>query len=68
MAHRADRLALEISGYLSEASAHLRNGYEDELPSVDSEEESEDGDEELLDNLGGQCPDQTKLPLPSMLG
>lgn len=68
VARRADRLASEISGYLSEASAHLGNGYEDELPSADSEEESEDGDEELLDNLGGQRPDQTKLPLPSMLG
>ena len=69
VACQADHMALEISGYLSEALAHFRNGYEDELPSEESEEKSEDGGgEECLDNLGGQHLNQTKLPLPSMLG
>jgi hypothetical protein len=67
VAWRADCLAAEISDFLSEASVHLGDWYEDETPSDDSEDEDEDGDDEYLDRPGDQRPDQTKLPLPSML-
>jgi hypothetical protein len=68
LARRAERLASDISAFLSEASAQLGDEYQDEMPADSSDEEGDEGDEELLDKLGGERPDQAKLPLPSMLG
>ncbi|KAF8547467.1 hypothetical protein OG21DRAFT_1527140 [Imleria badia] len=68
LACRAERLASDISTFLSEASAQFSDDYQDEMPANSSDEEGDEGDEELLDKLGGERPDQAKLPLPSMLG
>ena len=75
MARCADQLLAKKLGFLSEAKGHLGTDYWDEVPLGDPESEYEGmdahtgvDDDDLMDKVEEQQPNQTYIPLPSSLG
>ncbi|KAF8547808.1 hypothetical protein OG21DRAFT_1479386 [Imleria badia] len=61
-------LARRITDFIAEVSAYLEDDLAEGLPSDESDGGDHSGDDENPDSLGGQRPDQAKIPLPSLLG
>ncbi|KAF8549476.1 hypothetical protein OG21DRAFT_1525780 [Imleria badia] len=66
IAHRLDRLGADILAFLSEASAYLGMEVLDDMVSDESEGDKDSADENVLEDMGRQHPDQAKILLPSV--
>ncbi|KAF8431530.1 hypothetical protein L210DRAFT_3507864 [Boletus edulis BED1] len=68
LARRVDCLSSDILAFVSEASVYLGHDPSDESSSGESDAEDDSIAEEILEDIGSQCPDQARIPIPSSLG